>query len=286
MFNNLMIRVLSVLCLQLVTFSTLFAESSIQGASFEIGPSLSHIAYKEPGYMEDKGFMYGMSASYSLRKENLGPVSMIKAEVQATWGSINYSSVSTGSIHATPDSMIEGRVLLGTNLHSADQTLVTPYAGLGYRKLTDKSEGMISSSGAFGYDREANYRYAPVGIEFTSSLETGWIIGGMLEYDFFFDGTQITSIPRDMRSNGVTVSNQFTNDQRDGYGFRTSLKIMKRISDTYCLVFEPYCRYWNIKESRPDSIIVTDAETKQKTITVVEPSNNSTEYGIMIGLRF
>jgi hypothetical protein len=30
---------------------------------------------------------------------------------------------------------------------------------------------MISSSGAYGYDREANYYYFPVGIELSSSFD-------------------------------------------------------------------------------------------------------------------
>jgi hypothetical protein len=182
--------------------------------------------------------------------------------------------------------MTEARILIGRNLSEAGQKLITPYLGLGYRRLSDKSEGMISTSGAYGYDRQANYYYYPLGIEISSSLEKGWMIEGMLEYDFFFYGTQITFIPRDMHSNGVAGSNQFNNDQRDGYGLRTSLKVMKRINDTYCFLFEPYCRYWNIKQSRTDSITVTDSENKQKIITVVEPVNNSTEYGIKVGLIF
>jgi len=282
----LIIRAAFTVGLLLFAFGTLYAESSIEATSFEIEPTISHITYKEPGYMEDRGSMYGLAVSYSLRKEYLAPISMMKAEVQATWGPINYSSVSTGAIKNTPDAMIDARILIGKNLSDAGQKLVTPYAGLGYRRLSDKSEGMISSSGAYGYDREANYYYFPVGIELSSSFDNSWMIGGLLEYDLFIAGTQITLIPKDMRINGVTSSNQFTNDQKDGYGFRVSLQIMRRINNAYCLSFEPYCRYWNIKTSKADSIIVTDSDNKKKTISVVEPANTSTEYGIKAGLRF
>ena len=275
-----------VLCLQLLVFGNLHASPLAQGTAFEIGPSVSHITYNEPGYMEDTGFMYGVAASCTWYGEHFGPIQMIKGEGQMTWGQMDYTSNATGSIHGTPDAMFETRVLLGTHLSSEGTTVITPYAGLGYRRLTDKSEGMISTLGAYGYDRESNYYYSPIGIEISSDLERGWSIGAQLEYDYFINGTQITSIPQDMRNNGSTLSNNFTNDQNEGYGLRASIKIIKKIGNAYRLLFEPFCRYWNIKESKPDSIIVTDAAHVQKTVTVVEPANNSTEYGIKVGLEF
>jgi hypothetical protein len=236
--------------------------------------------------MEDKGVMYGLTASYLRRVDSHVPIKMIKAEVQASWGLVDYTSVTTGYINGTPDSMIESRVLIGSNLFSVDPTMINYYVGLGYRRLTDKSEGMVSTSGFYGYDRESNYYYLPIGIELSSSFDNSWMIGGLLEYDLFIDGTQITSIPKDMKIYGVSASKQFTNDQKDGYGLRVSLQMMKRINNAYCLLFEPYCRYWHIKASKPDSITIIDSNINQRTISVVEPANTSTEYGIKAGLIF
>jgi len=275
-----------VLCLQLVAFNNLYAGLSDQGSSFTLAPSVSQFSYSEPGYMEDTGVMYGLTASYSWRGENLGPIEMIKAEATALWGGVDYSSFGAGSIHGIPDSIIETRFLFGTNLFRQGQTVFTPYVGLGYRRLTDKSEGLVSTTGAFGYDRQSNYYYSPIGIEISSNLETGLTVGGILEYDFFVDGTQVTSVPRDMLTNGAAVSGNFTNDQNHGYGLRASLKILKNISNACRLVFEPYYRYWNIKVSKPDSIVKTETGNLQKIITVVEPGNNSSEYGIKVGVEF
>jgi len=276
----------SIILMQLIAFYNLHAASYVQGLSFALAPSLSQFTYQEPGYMEDKGVMYGLTASYTWRGEKLGPVEMIKAEIAASWSSVDYTSINSGSINGIPDSMIETRALMGTNLFPESRTVITPYAGLGYRRLTDKSEGMISTSGAFGYDRQANYYYSPVGIEISSDFEKGWSLGGLLEYDFFINGTQITSIPQDMRNNGSTVSSNFTNAQHGGYGLRASLKIKKKIDNAYAIVFEPYYRYWNIKVSNPDSVVITDSQLNQKTITVVEPANNSSESGIKVELNF
>ena len=80
-----------VLCLQLVAFNNLYAGLSDQGSSFTLAPSVSQFSYSEPGYMEDTGVMYGLTASYSWRGENLGPIEMIKAEATALWGGVDYS---------------------------------------------------------------------------------------------------------------------------------------------------------------------------------------------------
>lgn len=236
--------------------------------------------------MENNGVMYGLSASYCWRGENLGPIGMIKAEVEALWGSVDYFSFNSGSINSIPDAMIETRAMLGTNLFREGRRVITPYAGLGYRRLTDNSDGMISTVGALGYDRQANYSYAPIGIEISSALDGGWSIGGTLEYDFFFSGTQITSIPKDMLVNGSTVSSNFTNDQNKGYGLRASANIKKKISTACNLVFAPYLRYWNINVSKSSSIVDTDVLNNTKTITVVEPANLSTEYGVKVAVEF
>jgi len=61
---------------------------------------------------------------------------------------------------------------------------------------------------------------------------------------------------------------------------------LKNISNACRLVFEPYYRYWNIKVSKTDSIVKTETGNLNKIITVVEPANNSSEYGIKVGVEF
>lgn len=78
--------IVCILSLQFCVCTTLHAAPSDKVNSFAIGPSLSQITYKEPGYMEDKGVMYGLSTSYRWHGDALGPIGMIKVESEATWG--------------------------------------------------------------------------------------------------------------------------------------------------------------------------------------------------------
>lgn len=256
--------IVCILSLQICVCTTLHAAPSDKVNSFAIGPSLSQITYKEPGYMEDKGVMYGLSSSYLWHGDALGPIGMIKVESEATWGSVDYSSNSSGSIKGVPDSMFETRLLLGTNFPREGSTVFTPYAGLGYRRLTDNSEGMISSLGKLGYSRLSNYYYSPIGIDISSDLKKGWSIGGSLEYDHLWHGTQVTG-------------GYIFNDQKKGYGVRAAAKIRKQLDNSSILSFEPFIRYWNIDVSE---MVVSGS------YLVVEPKNNSTEYGIRIALEF
>ena len=255
--------IVCILSLQCCVCATLYAAPFDKVNSFAIGPSLLQRSYEEPGLMEDKGVMYGLSASYLWHGDALGPIGMMKVESEATWGSVDYSSSHSGTMKGVPDSMFETRVLLGTYFPREGSTVFTPYAGLGYRRLTDNSEGMISSSGGSGYSRQSNYYYSPIGIEISSNLEKGWSIAGSLEYDLLWHGTQVTS-------------GSIYNDQKSGYGIRAAAKIRKQIDASF-LSFEPFIRYWNIDAS--DMFV-------SGIYGVVEPKNNTTEYGVRIALEF
>ena len=69
-------------------------------------------------------------------------------------------------------------------------------------------------------------------------------------------------------------------------GGRKAMKIIPRrrflkhagFMDYY---MEPYIRYWNIEESKPETVSV-DGNTE----TLVEPKNNTTEVGSKFGIQF
>jgi hypothetical protein len=286
MHKHVLKTLVCVLCLQGFVSGNLLAEPSIQGSHLEIGPSISSITYEEPGVMEDKGTMYGIGASYTWHGEILGPIEMIKAEAALAWGSVDYTSENTGSINDIDDSLFETRLLIGTDLAGGGSSVITPFIGFGYRRLTDASGGLVSTTGHLGYDREANYYYSPVGFEITSDLDDGWSIGGAVEYDFFWDGTQKSYIT-DADNADFTYSNDLTNDQNDGYGLRASIRITKKVGDAYSIAFEPYFRYWDIDNSEPDEYIRTATATDEQLLyRAWEPKNSSTEYGLRVSLVF
>lgn len=225
--------------------------------SIDVGLEAFYKKYEEPDVMNNKGMMYGAALGYTYH-DNV----MAKAQLLIAYGEVNYDSNRTGSINSIPDNHWEIRGLLGYDFAVDPTFYITPYIGLGYRYLGDDSSGKISTTGHSGYKRESNYYYSPVGIELIKILQEGWTIAANAEFDYLWYGKQ-KSYPA-----GIEINNQ----QNQGYGIRTSLKVEKKITNA-AIVFEPFIRYWDIGQSEIDFIFV-------------EPKNKTTEYGALIGLKF
>lgn len=230
-----------------------------------VGTEMSYIMYDEPNVMEEEGMMYGITGSYA----HHGDI-MLKGEAKFSSGQVDYKN--SGTIDNIDDYMLEFRGLVGYDFVVRESHFVTPYIGFGYRYLNDDSSGMTSSTGAMGYEREANYFYTPIGIEITTPLDNVWSIGVVLEYDHFWKGVQ--------KSHLSDVNPSFSdleNDQNEGFGFRSSLKLQKRC-ENLDLIIEPFIRYWNVKESETDDITFNGALWGFGW----EPKNTSTEVGIKL----
>lgn len=258
------------ICFMFVGIGSSFAKPlQLQMHTWEIGPEISHITYEEPDVMEEKGFMYGIAASYAYHN-NL----MLKAEGRFSFGDVDYTN--SGTMDNIDDYMWEFRGLAGYDFPVLKATIITPYIGFGYRYLNDDMSGMTSSTGARGYERESNYYYSPIGIETITKLENGWSIGVTLEYDYFWKGIQESHL-----SDVDPGLNNLENDQDDGYGLRGSIKFQKKV-ERLDYVIEPFVRYWDIKQS--DNADITYYGTYIGY--GYEPKNNSTEFGIKFALKF
>jgi len=236
-----------------------------QKHSVELRPEISFIEYEEPDVMQEKGFMYGIGGSYAYHHDNI----MLKMEGRYSYGQVDYKN--SGTIDNVDDHIIECRGLMGYDFSVAYIIIITPYAGFGYRYLNDDASGRMSSTGAYGYERESNYFYSPIGIETNFLLINDWSFGINFEFDIFWKGKQKS------RLGGIAGYEDIENDQDDGYGVRGSAKLQKS-SGTVDFIIEPFFRYWNIEES----------ETTQDSMGRwwVEPKNNSTEVGILFTVRF
>lgn len=168
--------------------------------------------------------------------------------------------------------MLEFRGLVGGDFPVGKASTLTPYIGIGYRYLNDDS-----SFDPAGYERESNYIYSPIGINFITNLGNSWSMGVIGEYDYFWWGKQKTHwgdiVP------GVDV---MENRQKKGYGLRGSIALEKKYKK---VIFEggPFIRYWNIKQSEIESITYYGIPTG---LVGWEPKNNSTEVGVMLGVKF
>ena len=250
---------------------------------FTFGTEISHISYKEPEFqLEEKGFMFGIYGSYAHRMDQSDTlfssvINMYKIDGKVSYGQVDYKSDPSGTIDDIDDYMIETRAVLGYDHFLSPQTLVTPYGGVGFRYLNDDLGGKESSLGQFGYERASHYIYLPLGVDLTHQLDADWVIGGNFEFDVFLVGYQ------DSYLTDVDASNfpDLHNTQERGFGLRGSMKLVKT-GQSCDFVVEPFVRYWHIRASDVN-IGVSFAGSVSAGL---EPDNNSTEFGLKLGLQY
>lgn len=236
---------------------------------WELGDEISYIQYKEPGVMRETGMMYGINGSFGYHNNF-----MLKAEGSTTWGQVNYRN--SGALDDIDNFMLEVRALGGYDFLLKEKYTLTPYFGFGYRYLNDDTGGMVSTTGAAGYERESNYYYSPVGVEAMVNLKNSWSLGASVEYDIFWLGKQLSHL-EDVNPGYNTLNNK----QDEGFGVRGSLKVQKK-TEKFNLFVEPFIRYWNIRRSDDDNITYSGSIFGYG----YEPKNNSTEIGCKLGLIF
>ena len=245
-------------------------EPLIAKHTWEIGPEISHIRYEEPSLnVEENGIMYGIGASYAYHNGV-----MLKGEIGYSYGYVDYKN--SGETDNIEDYLFEMRVLAGYDFSIYESSIITPYIGFGYRWLYDDWGGMTTSTGANGYDRESQYYYIPIGIETLSDISNGWFFGITAEFDYFLEGRQTSYL-----SNADPGYNDIENKQKDGHGFRGSLKFQKK-GERIGYIIEPFVRYWKIDKSEVENIYYNGALWGYGW----EPENKSTQFGIIFTAVF
>jgi hypothetical protein len=240
-----------------------------QNEALEAGIQLSQITYKEPGLMNESGFMYGLFLSYSNKKEL-----MAKFDGLLAFGQMKYEgSTQSGeplTVSGIKDTMMELRAVFGPVEPLSDTLAVIPYIGFGYRYLYD---GLNNIPG--GYRRESNYLYLPIGIESPFPAKTGWSLGFTLEFDLFLQGKQVSHF-----SDVDPGYNDIENGQTSGYGLRGSVRFIKAGRND--IIIEPFVKYWKIGESGKEFLTYYGSPMG----VAWEPANNSTEIGVRCTMRF
>jgi hypothetical protein len=259
-----------VLCFVFALAGRCFAEAPPKHA-LEIGPEFYFLSYKEPGEMKESGMMYGVSGSYTRHNsKNM----MFRAELSGAGGIVEYEN--SGTMDDIPDFAFEARGLLGLDFNTTEKLILTPYVGVGYRYLNDDSSGKGTTTGQAGYERESNYLYLPIGVEGDMRLSDDWSLAPKVEFDIFILGRQISHL-----SDANPAFGDVTSDQDSGYGVRGSVRFV-RSGEKVDLVIEPFIRYWNIDKSKDSSVTYSGVIVGYG----YEPKNNTTEYGVKIGVKF
>ena len=247
-------------------------QSELPQNRWEIGPEVYYFRYEEPDInVKFAGPMYGLAASFTHHHSNH---LMLTVEGRGAWGNVDYTG--SGTIDGIPDWTAEGRIAAGYEISFNESQLLTPFLGVGYRYLNDDSSGKISSTGAVGYDRESNYFYSPIGLEFDTKLNEGWKLGVSAEYDVFWKGEQKSHF-----EDASPSFNTLSNDQSNGYGIRGGLKLEKK-GERLDLLFGPYVRWWSVGNSKSANVTFSGVIVG----TGYEPKNETLEVGGTIALRF
>jgi hypothetical protein len=244
--------------------------------SLTIAPEIYHYEYEEPGVMKTEGQYTGVHLDYFFsiypdptdKKNPYERVTRFFAGAESRYadGSVDYESNGTGEMDDIDDYVFEIRALLGFDATMYQSVAISPYVGFGYRYLNNDSSGRQTTTGHFGYERESNYYYIPLGARLTLSVASHTLIGGTIEADFFLYGKQKSHLDE------VVI-----NDQESGYGARASIFVEHDFKHVAVFI-EPYIRYWNID----DSEITVDSNF----MAWIEPENNTIEAGLMLGVRF
>lgn len=271
----------------------MFPMSQVQAAqpqqNFEVGVEISSFNYEEPNFMEEEGVLFGFFGNYDVLLRENSPHSSIKdlfsngngfnrfeIDARILWGEVDYTSPISGTLDDIDDWLFEIRGLTGYDFPLANDQLITFFLGLGFRYLNDDSGGLQTSTGAFGYERESNYFYLPIGLKYFVPFNERWSFEARGEFDVFLTGEQESHL-EDVSSSLNTV----TNDQDSGWGVRASVRL-ERKGENFDLFIEPYYRYWHVDDSEVSPVTFMGALVGFG----LEPENNSWEAGSRIGIRF
>jgi hypothetical protein len=204
----------------------------------------------------------------------------IRGELRYAFGTVDYNG--SGNASGEPDWYIEARGLVGKDWAIGD-ALLSPYTGFGYRYLLNDARGIscVGSTCYFGYRRESNYFYWPIGIVLSGALndQARWV--STVEYDQLLAGKQISRLSDGGAAAGYS---DVTNNQSSGYGLKLSVMYQRNN-----WAIGPYAHYWNIGESDWVPLYqygIPKLDANGRPLGGVEPQNNTVEFGFKANQQF
>ena len=249
--------------------------------TFDVGFETYNYKYQETvggaKFMGNRGQYNGLFGAYTFRPRDVDSffneviANMFRLEGRYALGKVDYTG--SGNYYGLKDRAYEFRGLMGREYFWAKTWQFVPYAGLGFRYLNDGLQAYAPG----GYNRESRYLYMPIGFTVHKDLRYAWGMGFNAEYDIFLGGKQI-SHEEDVDPGYGSVTNQ----QKKGFGVRSSLKIEKNIPGM-TLSVEPFFRYWHMEKSD------IQPELYQGMLTgwgLQEPENTTQEFGVKMGVEF
>ncbi len=234
--------------------------------TLELGPELNSFHYREPGLMQEDGFLAGGFASFTAVFQS-NVVWNIRSSLTA--GTLRYDGQTMEGEPVklnTPNQLFYLRTSLGYRLNP-----VTPFVGIGLRYWHDN----LGAASAYGYDRQTVYLYSPLGLEISKTFGTTWTLGARGELDWFWGGlNHNTDFP-------LTDNETIDLRQHSGYGTQLSIFVNRPMTQSAGLMIESFFQYWNIDESEHEYVLANDG-----IYEFFEPANATSLIGLRGGIRW
>jgi len=244
----------------------------------ELGLTISSYSYSEPSLnvsMKATNWGVDYTGTYAF-----GNDFFVLGNANYNNGPVNYSG--TGTQSGIPQYYYDIKGVVGYDFAFEGFNL-SPYAGLGYRFLSQQWGGTSTSTGARGYDRQSTYNYLPIGLIHRFAVSEKAKLETSLEYDYLLSGNQYSGTSSlNGTYSGVTVSGapNSNNTQNSGYGI--NLTVMYKEENWGV---GPYYKYWNIQQSNTNYANVNVGGSVVR-YSLYEPANTTNEYGIKAIYRF
>ncbi len=279
----------------LLGFSLCYAQESVRSVipthSFKASFEAVHFDYDQTSGINVEDYMYGVYGGYTYHDHGCISIPlMFETDVEyATSNDMDtdgwYPDYSAGALggqkYVVGDSdnyLLEVRCLVGYDF-TMGKHIITPYVGYGYRYWNMdnpdvRAQQVAGNPSVPGFEQDTEYHYSPIGVKTISPLNDKWVFKTMFEFDLLWDG----KIEKDISdANSKYEDTKCELDFGDGYGFRLAAQIERKITSKISAWLEPYIKYWNIKES--DQVGIPGSGG----LTVVEPKNDTTSWGIRLG---
>ncbi len=302
-------------------------ELALQFASYNYktddnSPYYYSLVYDASNRVEKSGHLYGFEASYTYRKKTAFPIHSIKElfeegnpgftfarlEGELSFGRVDYHSHVTGKLNNFPAWQGNIKAIAGYDFLSLDESfMVTPYAGIGYKKVTDDAGGWVDISlhDHARYKNIYQFIYMPFGIETLKQINRDWDVLYNLEGSLMLYGNAQFSLheipglfPGYDVSTGDPIETYFNDSPKlkfkRGFGIKTSLKAIKKF-DYFNIFLEPFFEAWRISKS--DEKVNLSFATNGKNYhsaypdgseykPLYEPANYSVRLGLRLGVQF
>ncbi len=241
---------------------------------FDLGFQGFYYRYREPSLdVSENGGMAGFTGKFT-GTFNFGYFASL--DLRYALGDLDYSG--SGTAKDKFNDLFEVRGLIGRDFIMPHFSM-SPYFGLGFRDLYDDNRG-ITTAGAFGYQRENQLLYFPLGVSPRFPLNSNARLSTNLEYDAVIHGWQESDL-----SDGGTGDPNVNNQQTSGFGLRGEV-----MYETPTWAIGPFINYWSIDASKSKIFNSPTGDachgSGPTTCIGTEPENHTYEMGVQFRYHF